>query len=82
MYQVKVSNLPRWISELHLKQFFSTCGKPVDSKIALDTTTFRPLGHGYLDFADEESMQKALNKNGSIFDGATIEVEVAVETAE
>ncbi len=76
MQQLKISNLPRWISEIHLKQFFSNCGTIVQANIALDEHTLRPLGYGYITFNDEMATDKALQKNGSLLDGATITVEM------
>jgi RNA recognition motif-containing protein len=74
MYKIKITNLPRWISEIHLKQFFNGCGKMVQANVALDEYTLRPLGHGYITFADEEALNKALEKNGAMLDGSIIEV--------
>jgi RNA recognition motif-containing protein len=74
MYQVKVTNLPRWISDLHLKQRFLNCGNIVSAKIALDTHAPIPLGYGYITFANIESVQKALALSGTTLDGAVISV--------
>ena len=76
MYKVKVTNLPRWISEIHLKQFFNNCGKMVHATVALDKNTLRPLGHGYIEFVDEDAMNNALEKDNAMLDGAIIKVEV------
>lgn len=76
MYKLKITNLPKWISEIHLKQFFYNCGSILHAKVALDKNTLRPLGYGYIEFANEDSMKKALNKNASILDGAVIRVEL------
>lgn len=75
MYKVKITNLPRWISEIHLKQFFNSCGKMIEATVVLDKNTLRPLGYGYIEFTDEEAMNKALDKNGAMLDGAVINVE-------
>jgi len=74
MYQVKVTNLPRWISDLHLKQRFLNCGKIINAKIALDTNAPIPLGYGYITFANIDAVQKALALSGTTFDGAVISV--------
>ncbi len=76
MFKVKITNLPRWISEIHLKQFFNNCGKMLEAKVALDENTLRPLGYGYIIFADEQGSAKALDKNGAMLDGAVIMVDV------
>lgn len=77
MQQLKISNLPRWITEIHLKQFFNSCGKIIAANIALDEHTLRPLGYGYITFVDDDATERALQKNGSLLDGATISVAIA-----
>ena len=77
MNHVKVSNLPKWISELHLKQFFECCGKVSRATIALSDQAPRPLGHGYITFVDDESVQKAIAMDGCRLDGAIIRVSEA-----
>ncbi len=74
MYQIKVNNLPRWISDLHLKQHFANCGVVYSAKIALDLNAPIPLGHGYVTFTNQEALKKALLMNGSKLDGAYITV--------
>ena len=76
MQKLKITNLPRWISEIHLKQFFNSCGHIVHASIALDPNTLRPLGHGFLIFAEDSAMQRALAKNGALLDGAAINIEI------
>ncbi len=82
MQKLRISNLPRWTSEIHLKQFFHTCGKIVHASVALDEHTLRPLGHGFLIFADDEALQRALQKDGTLLDGAVIKVELADQATE
>lgn len=74
MQKLRITNLPRWISEIHLKQFFNNCGKIVHASVALDEHTLRPLGYGFLTFADDEATEKALAKDGALLDGAVINV--------
>jgi len=80
MQRLKITSLPRWISEIHLKQFFHSCGTIVEAKVVLDQNTLRPLGLGYLTFANDLAMHKALAKSGSLLDGAVIHV--AIDTGE
>ncbi len=77
MQKLIVSNLPRWITEIHLKQFFNSCGKIDHASIALDEMTLRPMGFGYLIFADDDAMEQALQKDGALLDGAVIKVQLA-----
>ncbi len=76
MQKLKITNLPRWISEIHLKQFFNSCGKIVHATVELDPNTLRPLGHGYLVFADDNATNNALNKDGALLDGSVITVKI------
>lgn len=80
MYKVKVNNIPHWISEIHLKQFFHSCGKIAQAIIVLNPNTLRPVGHGYVIFAEELGLQNALAKDGSKLDGVAISVEIANES--
>lgn len=82
MQKLIVSNLPRWITEIHLKQFFNSCGKIVHASIALDSLTLRPKGFGYLIFADDEGMERAIKKDGAILDGSLIKVQLASEAVD
>lgn len=77
MHKLKVTNLPRWITEIHLKQFFNTCGRVVQASVGLDQHTLRPLGYGYITFADDHATEKALTKDGALLDGVTIQVQLA-----
>ncbi len=82
MQTLKVTNLPRWISEIHLKQFFNNCGNIAHAAVPLDARTLRPLGYGFIRFATAEAMENALEKNGALLDGSMISVEVASESEE
>ncbi len=77
MQKLRINNLPRWTSEIHLKQFFHQCGKIVHASVALDQSTLRPQGHGFLVFETDEGMQRAMDKDGALFDGSTITVVLA-----
>lgn len=82
MHQVKISNIPSWITEIHLKQYFNSCGKIISAKIALDPNTLRSLGHGFVTFADEEAAQHALDKSGCSLDGAELQIDTLEPVAE
>lgn len=82
MVKLRITNLPRWISEIHLKQFFNNCGKIVHASVALDAQTLRPMGYGFLIFADDAGTNKALAKDGALLDGSVINVQVDVEAEE
>lgn len=82
MLTVKINNIPRWISEIHLKQFFANCGKILQANIAMDPATLRPLGYGFLTLENEDAVNKALALDGARLDGAVIEVVMNVEQEE
>jgi RNA recognition motif-containing protein len=46
----------------------------LQATVVLDENTLRPLGFGYIEFNDEESLYKALEKDGAMLDGAVIQV--------
>lgn len=79
MQKLKITNLPRWISEIHMKQFFNSCGKIVQANVALDQHTLRPLGFGYITFSDDAGTQNALAKDGTLLDGSIISVQIDVD---
>ena len=79
MEKLKINNLPHWISEIHLKQFFHSCGKIVHVSVAIDQQTRRHLGYGYLVFADAPATEKALQKDGASLDGVVIQVTIEVD---
>ena len=81
MYKVRVSNVPRWISELHLKQFFEPCGEIVTAAIALAKAAPRPLGYGFIAFKTIEGAKNAVAKSGARLDGANIIVDMVEEGA-
>lgn len=82
MQKLRITNLPRWISEIHLKQFFNNCGKIVHASVALDEATLRPLGYGYLVFDSEDACERALAKSGDLLDGSIITVALDAELPE
>lgn len=82
MHIIKVTNIPRWISEIDLKNFFISCGSVVKAEIALDKDTVRSRGYGYVVFADEEAKHRALERNGAFLDGSIIKVSLGEEIEE
>jgi len=76
MYIIKVNNLPRWISELHLKDFFRNCGEIINCSVETHKDTHRPMGHGFIEFSNNDALERAVHKDGSMLDGSKIEVKV------
>jgi RNA recognition motif-containing protein len=61
-----------------LKAAFAAFGEIVDAIIITDRNTGRSKGFGFVEFADEESAQKALEgMNGKDLDGRNLVVNVA-----
>jgi len=61
-----------------LKATFSEFGEIIDAIIITDRNTGRSKGFGFVEFADEESAQKALDAmNGKDIEGRNLVVNVA-----
>ena len=72
---VFVGNLPFSATEEDLKSLFAECGDIEGARIATDRETGRARGFGYIDFADEESVDKAMKLTGSDLNGREIRVD-------
>jgi len=72
--QVKIENLPFWVSEVDLKREFVSCWPILESKLAIDERTSRSLGFGYLTFSSAQDAKKALAFDGKKIDGQAIKV--------
>lgn len=79
MNKVIVSNLPPWISDVHLKDAFMSCGTVLQATLILDKKFPRPLGYGYVTFSDEQGSQAALKKHQTKIDGFVISVHLVEE---
>jgi hypothetical protein len=75
MYKIKVSNIPRWVSELDLKHFFHGCGDIKQAVILASKITGQSTSVGCVIFATEQAMQQALLMSGAKLDGAEIKVD-------
>lgn len=73
-----VGNLPFSMNQDDLSQLFAEYGEVVDAKLVLDRETSRSRGFGFVEFADEDSANKAVDAmNGQEIDGRQIVVNVA-----
>jgi len=71
-------NLPFTMSEEDLGQLVADFGEVVDVKLITDFNTGRSKGFGFVEFAEEEAAQKALEAlNETEVDGRAIFVKVA-----
>mmetsp|Transcript_18294 Transcript_18294/g.40024 ORF Transcript_18294/g.40024 Transcript_18294/m.40024 type:complete len:608 (+) Transcript_18294:64-1887(+) len=60
-----------------LHEHFQLCGEVKKITIKIDRSTGYPLGQAYIDFATEDSLEKAIVYDGSEYNGRTIKVEKA-----
>lgn len=73
-----VGNLPFQTTEDELRDAFGEHGQVVSANIITDRETGRPRGFGFVEFADAESGQKAIEAmNGANFGGRDLTVNEA-----
>jgi nucleolin len=72
---VFVGNLPFSATEEDLKWLFSDCGDIEAARIATDRETGRPRGFGYVDFATEDCVDKAMAKQGTDLYGRAVRLD-------
>lgn len=73
-YGLFVGNLSFKSNEQGIENFFKDCGKIIDIRIAKDQTG-RMRGFAHVDFDSEESVEKALKKNGFKLDGRELKLD-------
>lgn len=71
-----VGNLSFLVNEHSLKQLFRDCGQIQEVRIAKNPEG-KSRGFGYVEFGDQQSVSKALQKNGEHLDERPIRVDVA-----
>lgn len=77
-----VGSLPYRYQEADLSALFSNYGEVTTARIIKDRATGRSKGYGFVEMADDEAAQRAINElNGSEVMGRTIVVNVAQERA-
>lgn len=73
-----VGNLPYQVTSDELKNLFSEYGEIADAVVITDRASGRSKGFGFVEFADEEAAQKALDAmNGKELEGRKLVVNVA-----
>jgi RNA recognition motif-containing protein len=73
-----VGNLPFDIGEAELQELFVTQGEVVSAKVVMDRDTGRPRGFGFVEMAQAEDAQKAIqNLDGKEFKGRSLKVNMA-----
>ncbi|KAJ2263641.1 nuclear localization sequence binding protein [Coemansia sp. RSA 376] len=80
-FSVFVGNLPWSATNESMEEAFSSYGKVLSARIALDGSTGRSRGFGYVDFADAESRDKAINGGSFDMDGRDVRVDKAEKSS-
>ncbi len=79
MNKIYVGNLPYGTTESELEAFFGEFG-PIDHiNIVTDRYTGRSKGFGFVEFANESSVEPAMEKNGTMLSGRPLKINVARE---
>jgi len=74
-FSVYVGNLPYSADENSLGQLFSQCGQVTNVRIIMDRETNRSKGFSFVEFADEQGAQQAVQQlNGADFQGRALRV--------
>ncbi|QKJ32369.1 RNA-binding protein [Mucilaginibacter mali] len=78
--KIFVGSLPYKVEEADLQELFAAYGEVSSVKIITDRETGRSKGFGFIEMADDESAQKAIDGlNGTEISGRTIAVSQAEE---
>ena len=76
--QLYVGNVNYRMTEDGLKQMFSEFGEVTSAKIVIDRETGRSKGFGFVEMADEEGADRAIQSlNDQELDGRRIKVNIA-----
>lgn len=78
MFQIYVGNLAYGMKEDTLKELFEKYGEVTSAKIITDRITGRSKGFGFIEMAEKEEGEKAIEAlDGSEIEGRNIRVNVA-----
>jgi RNA recognition motif-containing protein len=73
-----VGNLPYSVTELELRDLFSSMGTITEAKIVTDRDTGRPRGFGFVEMSTEDEAKKAIEElNGRDLQGRPMAVKEA-----
>lgn len=75
-YTAHIGNLSFDLGETEIENYFDGC-KVINIRIMKDRTDNRPKGFGYVEFADLESLKKALSLADGQLAGRIVRVSVA-----
>ncbi|KAI6186993.1 RRM domain-containing protein [Aphelenchoides besseyi] len=70
-----IGNIPYNVSEQELGNYFSSAGQVVNVRLVYDRATNRPKGFGFVELADQQAAQNAVNTlSGTDFNGRVLRV--------
>jgi RNA recognition motif-containing protein len=73
-----VGNLPFDVGEQDLQELFAAHGEVISAKVIMDRETGRPRGFGFIEMAQSEDAQKAIQSlDGRDFKGRNLKVNMA-----
>lgn len=80
--KIFVGNLPFSVDNRKLEEEFAKYGKVVSAKVIMDRNSGRSRGYGFVEFADEQSAQNAVEKaNEQPVEGRNLTVTLAKNQA-
>lgn len=75
---IYISNLSYSVNDAQLEQLFAQFGEVTSAKVITDKFSGRSRGFGFVEMAEEEASQNAINQlNGTEFEGRTVSVSLA-----
>lgn len=77
--KVYVGNLSYKCAKEDLEELFGQYGEVADARVVSDRETGRSRGFGFVTFAEDSSVQGALEQNGQNFQGRDLKVNEAKE---
>jgi translation initiation factor 4B len=75
-YTAHLGNLSYDVNRAEIEEFFSACSV-TSVRIVEDKIEQKPKGFGYVEFASLEGLKKAVDLNGTQFQGRNVRISVA-----
>ena len=76
-HRVFVGGLNWGVDDAMLEDFFAQCGEVVQARVVIDRDSGHSRGFGFVTFASERGVARALELNGEVLDGQTIRIDHA-----
>ena len=77
--KIYLGNLNQTVTDTLIRDYFSEYGDITEISLPLDRKDQRPKGYAFVTYADPDSAEQALVKNGTAFLNQEITVELATE---